>query len=210
MYTGLTGALKVGNRKVAYISGWSIEDTSEIIETTKVGQSHKEAFAGRQSWSASADGVIVFAVPVDGMNEFDSTGQAELFKAKYDGTPVELSLYLDVVSEKKTCFFGKGYIESLSVDSSSGQAAKISISIKGTGRLDLMANGKHVRDGVEMNPLGTLFRMKIADGELKVVPNIRSPYEFAMSDDGILTVSSGQLVPKCAACAEKEKEDIIE
>ena len=65
MYTGLTGALKIthkdfGPATLAYISGWSIEDKTEVVETTKLGRIHKDAVTSFQSWSASADGVVVF------------------------------------------------------------------------------------------------------------------------------------------------------
>ncbi|MCL2797025.1 MAG: hypothetical protein FWD58_03100 [Firmicutes bacterium] len=141
MYTGLTGALKVyldGNwGTVAYISGWSIDDSAEIIETTKIGEVHKDAFAGMQNWSASADGAIVF-------NGNDA--QAALFMAKQAGLKIKLQFFLDdksnVTNGKSTYFSGYGYIESLSVSLSAEDKGNISIGIKGTGKLKLRVNGR--------------------------------------------------------------------
>lgn len=147
MYTGLTGALKITQeiggvcvqppKTIAYISGWSIEDKTEVIETTRIDRTHKETLPGFQSWSASADGAIVFE---------DDNGQEDLFKTKYTGGKVQIEFYLldNAIAPdgNGTYFTGEGYIESLSVDLSAGDKGNISISIKGTGSLDLIVEGK--------------------------------------------------------------------
>jgi len=152
MYKGITGALKIGvtyKRKkvtipVAYISNWNVEDSAEIIEVTKAGSAHKEAYAGYQRWSASADGAAWF------LNE----GQEELYKAKKNGDKITLELYfeklrkgieyaLDRADRKNTLpkpsyFSGECFIESYSVDFTAEGIAKISISVKGSGPLNLI------------------------------------------------------------------------
>ena len=130
MYTGLTGKLEIAleengtfgtSTEVAYISNWSVEDTTDIIEVTKLGKEYKEKQPGLQSWSASADGTVVF----------DGNSQIALFKAKHDGTLVQCAFYLDT----GVVFTGNGYIESLSVDLSAEDKGNISISISGDGGL---------------------------------------------------------------------------
>lgn len=138
MYTGLTGKLIINRNAivpnttpvVAYISNWSIEDTADIIEVTKLGGKFKEKLPGLQNWSASADGAVEFAL-VSGAD----SGQAELFAAKHDGTEVNCEFYLN----DTTKFSGKGIIESLSVDLSAEDKGNISISISGIGALTLPA-----------------------------------------------------------------------
>jgi len=187
MYTGLTGALRVGNRTLAYISGWSVNDTAEVIEVAKVGSSHKDAYVGHQSWSASADGTVSFDFEESDIeDEIAYMGaQAALYKAKHDGEPIELRLYLNKATQthKSAYFSGRGIIESLSVDLSAGQTANISINIKGTRRLDLIVEGRVIKNNAEKMRLDSLFNMKIdGDGILSVVPHPRSPYDFSINE----------------------------
>ena len=128
MYTGLLGKLTIGGtaKTIAYISNWSVEDTTDIIEVTRLGNGFKEKLPGLQSWSASADGAVEF-----GQVNNASSNQAALFKAKRDGDEVDCEFYLN----NSVKFFGKGIIESLSVDLSAEDKGNISISISGIGKL---------------------------------------------------------------------------
>ena len=142
MYTGITGALKINTKAVAvpiaYISGWSISDNTEMIGMTDMSRINKGALSGVQSWSASADGAVAFE---------SISSQEELFKAKYSGQKVCMQFYLDNgdADDTSTYFEGEGYIESLSVDLSAEDKGNISISITGDGPLDLCINGKNIR-----------------------------------------------------------------
>ena len=133
MYTGLTGKLSIGGKDIAYISNWSVEDTTDIIEVAKLGEKFKEKLPGLQSWSASADGAVEFAL----VDKNKDSGQAELFAAKHKGDEVNCEFYLD--ADKNVNFSGKGVIESLSVDLSAEDKGNISISISGSGVLALSA-----------------------------------------------------------------------
>ena len=130
MYTGLLGKLNIAGKDIAYISNWSVEDTADVIEITKLGNGYKEKLMGQESWSASAEGAVDFT---------DSAlSQIELFKAKHSGTPVVCKFYLQnqsVETGPEVTFLGTGYIESLSVDLSAEDKGNISISISGTGAL---------------------------------------------------------------------------
>jgi len=140
MYAGITGALKIGEQKqrVAYISGWNVEDMSEVVETTKIGQSHKGAYVGRQSWSASADGAIVFD---------EGSSQAVLFAAKHRGDKIELIFQL----EDKVFLKGHCYIESLGIGLTAEGKGTISISVKGCGMLAVFVNDDDIK-GTEFSP----------------------------------------------------------
>lgn len=152
MYTGLTGALEAivlddngipRTKRIAYISGWSIEDKTEIIETAKVGRTYKDTMPGFQSWSASADGAVVF----------EAGGHQALFKAKYAGEKMVIHFYLNEKTEngndKSTYFCGTAYIESLSVDLSAEDKGNISIGVRGKGPLDLIVDGIDVRTNTD-------------------------------------------------------------
>ena len=172
MYTGLTGALKIGDdfETVAYISGWSLDDQTEITEIRKVGQRYKEAYAGVQSWSASADGVVVFE------DRDGRIGQQQLFRTKHEGDKVMLRFYLHdsrkPYANEDVWFEGYGLIESLSVDLSAEGVANISISIKGTGALNLIS--------LPLNrELGTGDRIDV----------VREFLDLKVNTDGILEAS---------------------
>ena len=135
MYTGLTGRLTVDGKKVAYISNWSVENSVEIIEFASLGKSTRHKKAGLKSWTASADGTIVFGL-VDGRDSCHK----DLFDAMNSGKPVNCEFYLD--TKNNTKFTGCGLIESLSVDLSTEDKGNISISISGMGVLEYCINGK--------------------------------------------------------------------
>lgn len=141
MYTGLTGLVKVGGNKVAYISNWSVEDTMDIIEITELGEKSKKKKAGLQSWSASADGAVSFVNDINeatpDAGDYTESSQKKLFEAKHDNEKIGIELYLNdgSNSKDKIYFVGNGYIESLSVDLSAEDKGNISISINGNGEL---------------------------------------------------------------------------
>ena len=128
MYTGLTGKIKIAGQEIVYISNFSVEETTDVIEITQLGEKYKEKKAGLQSWSASADGTVDFG---------STSNQAALFAAKHNGTEVACEFYLDT----GVFFSGSGIIESLSVDLSAGDKGNISISISGSDELTLNKTG---------------------------------------------------------------------
>lgn len=128
MYTGLTAKLKINqdstDAQVMYISNWSVEETRDIIEVTKLGSKAKEKKPSMYSWSASADGTVDFGT---------SSNQKALRDAMIAGTPISVTFYLDDTAE----FTGTAYIESMSVDISAEDKGNISISLNGEGELTL-------------------------------------------------------------------------
>ncbi len=130
MYTGLTAKLEIKTgaeaaaATVAYISNWSVEETRDIIEVTKLGSKAKEKKPSLYSWSASAEGTV----------DFGSTTNQKAFRdAMVAGTPVSVTFYLDETVK----FSGSAYIESMSVDISAEDKGNISISLNGDGELTL-------------------------------------------------------------------------
>ena len=130
MYTGLTAKLeiKTGSESaaatVAYISNWSVEETRDIIEVTKLGSKAKEKKPSLYSWTASAEGTVDFGT---------SANQKAFRDAMLNGTSVTVTFYLDETVK----FSGTAYIESMSVDISAEDKGNISISLNGDGELTL-------------------------------------------------------------------------
>ncbi|MCL2177315.1 MAG: phage tail tube protein [Firmicutes bacterium] len=124
MYTGLTGKIKIDG-EVAYISNWSVDTSREIIEVAELGKPYKKKVAGSASWSASADGTVVFGSGAD--------SHSKLFVAMNSGEPVECEFILNENASVK--FTGKALIESLSVDLSAEDKGNISIALSGIDAL---------------------------------------------------------------------------
>ena len=128
MYTGITAKLTITQneteKEIAYISNFSIEETRDMIEVTKLGTVTKEKVPSTLSWSASADGAADFA---------STNGQKDLRDAMTNGTLVNVKFYLD----ETTYLTGQAYVESLSTEVSSDDKTSISISLAGTGSLTM-------------------------------------------------------------------------
>lgn len=134
MYTGLTAKLEINQGDspavIAYISNWSVEETRDIIEVTKLGSKAKEKKPSLYSWTASAEGTV----------DFGTTSNQKAFRdAMIAGTPVSVTFYLDSTSSNEVKFTGSAYIESMSVDISAEDKGNISISLNGDGELTLTA-----------------------------------------------------------------------
>jgi len=102
MYTGLTGAIKIIDNlidtvTVAHISGWSIEDKTDIVETIRLDSVYKGMAPSFQSWSASANGTVSFE---------DTSSHGILFAAKSNGKKIKLMFFLNNVADEKTYFEG--------------------------------------------------------------------------------------------------------
>jgi len=166
MYTGLIGALSLDvldiNRggigapdsKIAYINGFTLDQSTQTFEVSKVGQVYKDSYPGRQSWSASATGAAVFS----------ESGQALLYDAMRSRLKVKLYLFLD--TEKRIYFSGVGYIESMSLDFSADGVANIAINIIGVKDLVLVNPTAPVENVVE--ELFFKFRLDENSGELLI------------------------------------------
>lgn len=115
-------ALTVDGKKIARISGCTLDYSREMIEQTEIGRSNKSRLPGVQSWSISGEGTADFVV---------GTGHAELIKAMNGGNKVQVTFTPD----GSRTFSGSGYLTSLSVDMSSGSLAAISFEIAGSGEL---------------------------------------------------------------------------
>lgn len=128
-YSGITAKIVVGSgegTQVAYISNFSIEETKDILEITKLGSPTKEKIASMYSWTASADGTADFETDV---------AQTTLRNAMISGTPVTVKFYL---SDSRT-LTGEALVESMSIDLSAEDKGNISISLSGSGALTMNA-----------------------------------------------------------------------
>lgn len=123
-YTGITAKLTVGENEVAYISNWSVDETCDTIEVTKLGSRSKEVLSSFCYWTASAEGAVDFST---------SSAQDTIRNAMVNGTPVQVKFYLD----DNTYLSGTALVTAFSVNISAEDKGGVSISLTGTGELTL-------------------------------------------------------------------------
>lgn len=136
-YSGLTAKLSIVEaganaeapiiHDIGYIGNFSVEETRDVVEITRMGSADKEKMAAGYSWSASADGTADFET---------ATSQTLLREAMVAGTPVQVRFYLDA-TEDKLCFLeGKALVESMSIDLSAEDKGNVSIGLSGIKTLE--------------------------------------------------------------------------
>lgn len=130
--TGNNGVVKIDNASgtptaVASVRNFSVEITSDTIETTTMGVDVRTYLKGLSSWSGSAD---IYFDPAN------YTGGASVIAAlnptglNVGSSTVTVELYLDTTSNK---FAGEAIITGFTVNSSMDGMVEASISFQGSG-----------------------------------------------------------------------------
>jgi predicted secreted protein len=130
--TGNNGVVKIDNASgtptaVASVRNFSVEITSDTIETSVMTTDVRTYLKGLSSWSGSAD---VYFDPAN------YTGGASVIAAlnptglSVGASPITVELYLDGTSDK---FAGEAIITGFTVNSSFDGMVEASISFQGSG-----------------------------------------------------------------------------
>lgn len=130
--TGNNGVVKIDNASgtptaVAAVRNFSVEITSDTIETTTMGVDVRTYLKGLSSWSGSAD---VYFDPAN------YTGGASVIAAlnptgiNVGSSPITVELYLNDTAGK---FAGEAVITGFTVNSSMDGMVEASISFQGSG-----------------------------------------------------------------------------
>ena len=138
---GNAGALKLNGNTVAELRNYSIELTSDTIETTNMGDATRQYVKGLSSYTGSAD---VYFDPV----HFAATGASgndidgQIFGA-IGGTGVAIALYPegDVGTGTDKIMTGTVIITGYSIDGTFDGLIEASVSFQGTGALTYATNG---------------------------------------------------------------------
>ncbi|MGI6702051.1 MAG: phage tail tube protein [Christensenellales bacterium] len=108
---------------VVGIKNWSLELSTDTLETTALGDDWKNYITGLMEWTASSEG--------DYSVETDAEGQAALQEAFLAGETVDLKLYVDDTHY----YSGEAIINSLSIEDPVDDVVNISIEFTGNGEL---------------------------------------------------------------------------
>ena len=122
VHKGSEGTVKVGVNAIAEIRSYSIEETSDTLETSSMGDTARTYTPNLTSWSGSVD---VY------WDETDSTGQGALTV----GAEVTLNVYPEGDTSGDTYYAGSAIVTSVTKNASFDGLVEASISVQGTGAL---------------------------------------------------------------------------
>lgn len=104
-HTGSAGTVKVGSNAVAEVKNWTLDQSQDTVETTKLGDTVKTFSATQSSSSGTMDCF---------WDETDTSGQG----AMTIGTTVVLNLYPEGADSGDTYYSGSAIINSIGVSQS--------------------------------------------------------------------------------------------
>lgn len=122
-HKGSEGTVHVGTDAVAEIRSYSVEETSDTVETTSMGDTARTHLASLTSFSGSID---VFWDEVD-------TAQIALTV----GTSVTIKFYPEGTASSAKYYTGTAIVTGVSRSASFDGMVEASISVQGTGALEL-------------------------------------------------------------------------
>lgn len=101
---GKDGSVKIGANTVAETTSWSMSISSDMLDSTSLGDDWREFIAGLNGATASIE--VKWDIPND------TNGQTALQNAMLNGTTVTLNLYTNATNY----YSGTAYVSSLNVE----------------------------------------------------------------------------------------------
>jgi hypothetical protein len=121
-HTGSEGTVKVGANAIAEIRSYSIEQTSDTVEDTTMGDAWRTHKSTLKSWTGTVD---VF------WDETDTTGQAALVV----GAEVTANFYPEGSTTGDAYLYGTAIVTGKTVSASFDGMVESTITLQGTGAL---------------------------------------------------------------------------
>ena len=123
-HTGSAGTVKVGSNAVAELKSWTIDQSQDTVETTKLGDTVKTYSATQSSSSGTMDCF---------WDETDTNGQV----ACSIGATVTLNLYPEGATSGDTYYTGSAIINSVGVSQTHDGIVERSIGFQVTGAVTI-------------------------------------------------------------------------
>ena len=123
-HTGSAGTVKVGSNAVAELKSWTLDQSQDTVETTKLGDTVKTYSATQSSSSGTMDCF---------WDETDSNGQVALAI----GTTATLNLYPEGATSGDTFYSGSAIITSVGVSQSHDGIVERSFGFQITGAITI-------------------------------------------------------------------------
>ena len=119
-HKGSEGLVKVGSATVAEVKSYSLEESADTIETTKMGDAARTYLPSLTSFSGSVDCF---------WDETDTSGQVALTP----GASVTLVFYPEGAASGDTYYSGTALVTGKTITGSFDGMVEASISVQGTG-----------------------------------------------------------------------------
>jgi|TARA_R110000822_G_scaffold3874_1_gene16508 hypothetical protein len=123
-HTGSAGTVKVGSNAIAELKSWTLDQSQDTVETTKLGDTVKTYSATQSSSSGTMDCF---------WDETDSNGQVALAI----GTTATLNLYPEGATSGDTFYSGSAIITSVGVSQSHDGIVERSFGFQITGAVTI-------------------------------------------------------------------------
>ena len=123
-HSGSAGTVKVGSNAVAELKSWSLDQSQDTVETTKLGDTVKTYTATQSSSSGTMDCF---------WDETDTNGQV----ACSIGSTVTLNLYPEGATSGDTYYTGSAIITSIGVSQTHDGIVERSIGFQVTGAVTI-------------------------------------------------------------------------
>ena len=120
---GKEGVIKAGGSVISDVTGFGLETSGDVVETTALGESVKSFAAGTTSFSGNID--VNF-------NRADSVQNTLLA-----GSQIAFILYPEGASSGDRTYTGSGIVTGMSVNNSLDSMVTKSITFQGTGALTI-------------------------------------------------------------------------
>ena len=101
---GKGGSAKIGANAIAEVSNWSLDISTDMLDSTSLGDSWREFIAGLNGATGSVE--VKWDIPND------ANGQTALQNASLNGTTVTLNLYVN----SSNYYSGTAYVSNVSVE----------------------------------------------------------------------------------------------
>jgi hypothetical protein len=121
-HTGQAGLVKLGTDIVGSVTGFSLDTTGDVIESSNLGSTARSYMAGRTSFTASVDA---------NFDEADTSGQLALTV----GSTVALKLYPEGADSGDYYWSGSAIVTGESHSVTLDDLIKSSMTLQGTGVL---------------------------------------------------------------------------
>ena len=121
-HTGQSGVVKLGTNAVGSVTGFSLDTTGDVIESSNLGSTARTYVAGRTSFTASVEA---------NFDEGDSSGQLALTV----GSTVALKLYPEGADSGDYYWSGSAIVTGESHSVTLDDLIKSSMTLQGTGVL---------------------------------------------------------------------------
>ena len=101
---GKDGSAKIGANTIAEVTSWSMDLSTDMLDSTSLGDDWREYITGLNGATANVE--VKWDLPND------TNGQTALQNAMLNGTPVTLNLYVN----GSNYYSGSAYISNLNVE----------------------------------------------------------------------------------------------